>query len=111
MNMRVRNRRGTADLSCPCGDWLKHWERHTRFLAVRCGAVNCPSAPRVGAHVMSTNTFIPVTGVVPLCGRCSHREDEFDIRDPIAPAFRQSTCGCGIESPASSRPAPRPISP
>jgi len=91
--MKVRNRRGTADLTCPCGNWLKHWERSTGYLAVRCGATSCSGAADVGAHVMTVGTFLPVNGVVPLCARCNHREDEFDTRDPIAPAVRQNNCG------------------
>jgi hypothetical protein len=65
--MLVRNLNGTSDSSkCPCGSWLKHWERYNEGSTMFCAELTCTESAEVGAHVQKIdeekNWYI-----VPLC--------------------------------------------
>jgi hypothetical protein len=91
--LKVENKRGTADRTCSCGNWLRHWERSLGNTASVCGAADCGGWAEVGAHIMVEDAIIPSEFILPLCAKCSRREDVFETTERVAPAGAQPFCG------------------
>lgn len=95
MSTLVRNAGGTAELSCKCGSWLKHWERGAGKSALGCGVVACMGSADDGAHVRRVGSQDRSVFIVPMCH--SHNlntTDDLSIKDsvPLISANKQNTC-------------------
>ena len=48
---KIKNVRGTAARTCPCGSWLSHWEKFSGQTSAFCQVEECLETDVVGAHV------------------------------------------------------------
>jgi hypothetical protein len=94
--MRVKNLNGTSDSPrCPCGTWLRHWERYAGKTARGCSEYACNQPAEKGGHVQK------VSGdqswyIVPLCTyHNNQRGQELIISDDVmlVPATARNKCG------------------
>jgi hypothetical protein len=93
--MLVKNINGTSDSpKCPCGTWLKHWERYSKKTAGLCAELTCQKPAEVGAHVQKAgeerNWYI-----IPLCKEHNNQQGEllFLSDDAVLiPATDRSKC-------------------
>lgn len=92
----VKNRNGTAELSCKCGTWLKHWENFTKTKAIKCSMVRCFNYQNlVGGHVIQCLSDDRTTYIVPICNSCNQKSSEecYDVGDTVlAPSNVAETC-------------------
>lgn len=73
----VKNAKGTANASCACGTWLKHWEQYSGMTSDYCQADGCISKDVIGAHVLLANGSDGTLYIYPLCKACNQKEGEF----------------------------------
>jgi len=94
MTIRVKNLKGTSELSCKCGTWLRHWERRTGRDAAICLVVPCKQqSDLVGAHVIKVGSKDKNRYIVPMCQAHNMSEQDLRVDDKaLAPANKQSTC-------------------
>jgi len=95
--MRVKNRGGTAKLSCRCDSWLAHWERFSNRKADACANVDCSNSAVVGGHVIDAFYLSMDVGIVPICQRCNSQGPDFrfaidESKTPPVSANTQRTC-------------------
>jgi len=91
--MFVKNKKGTGTRACPCGSWLKHWERGAKSDVVYCGTKICMKRTELGGHVVKSDGTDTGVYIVPLCPDCSRREDVFEVGVMLVPAGEQAFCG------------------
>ena len=90
MKTLVKNVNGSSRFAAPNGyaSWLDYWEKKTGITATRCAATDCLKYGRwnlVGAHVQKVGGYDKHWYIVPLCGSCNHRTDEFYVDLPLVP--------------------------
>jgi len=91
--MWVKNRKGTDAPPCPCGSWLKHWERGSGSKATFCAVAMCWKRAEIGRHVLKTLGSDRGEYIVPLCAACTTREEDFESLVAPVPAGLQTFCG------------------
>ena len=89
----VKNLKGTGNLTCSCGSWIKHWEKFTSKKAKLCTATGCLSPATIGGHVIKCNSTDKDHYIIPLCHSCNMRIDIYNTTAILAPANVQDTCG------------------
>ena len=85
---------GTADKTCPCGTWKKHWLKHSgESWPKSCSVKGCTEAPTLGAHISNPN----VTGnrIVPMCSSCNGLDGTFDLKGNVTLVQAKELKGCG----------------
>ena len=94
MTIFVKNLKGTSELSCKCGTWLRHWERRTGREAEICLVVPCKQrSDLVGAHVIKVGSKDKGIYIVPMCQAHNMSEQDLRVDDKaLAPANKQNTC-------------------
>ncbi len=94
MSVTVKNLKGTSDLSCRCGTWLRHWERGSGRSATVCWVQGCAKPPEVGAHVKKVGTFDETRYIVPMCQAHNMIDGNLLLSDaaPLVPSNKQETC-------------------
>jgi hypothetical protein len=95
MGIVVKNLRGTSELSCKCGTWLRHWERGSGRSAAICWVSGCAKSPDAGAHVKKVGTGDEARYIVPMCQAHNMTDETLTLSDgaPLVPANKQKTCG------------------
>jgi hypothetical protein len=93
--MKAKNINGTADFSCPCGSWLKHWENLHGSEAVYCSAFGCSKPAEVGAHVRKDDKKDQKWYIIPLCKKHNNQTEELEVSasTDFVPAIVSSLCG------------------
>lgn len=94
--MIVKNLNGTSDSpKCPCGVWLKHWERYSGRTAGLCAEHTCKESATVGAHVQK-DSGDKSWYVIPLCRKHNNQfGQDLNIMDStnLVPVTNRSKCG------------------
>lgn len=91
-----QNATDTADESCFCGSWKKHWERYSgRTWPHLCSVSGCTNRAEVGAHVKRPFVNNQVW-IIPMCSECNnpYNTSFFTIKqgtNPV-PADPKLTC-------------------
>lgn len=90
----VKNLKGTADKSCKCKTWLKHWENNSgKSLPSTCREVTCMNKDLVGAHVIKVNSSDKDHYIIPLCSSHNQTDGEFNVMDGyFVSANKSKTC-------------------
>lgn len=88
-----KNKGGTANRSCACGSWKKHWINNTsKSWPSSCSVKGCSDTATDGAHVINSN----VTGerIVPTCSPCNQSTLSFDLKGGVTlvSANKSETC-------------------
>ena len=88
-----KNKVGTANRSCACGSWKKHWiNNSTKQWPGNCSVQKCTSSATDGAHVINTS----VTGerIVPMCSPCNQLTSSFNLKNNVTltSANKSDTC-------------------
>jgi hypothetical protein len=93
--MFVKNINGTSDNPrCPCGTWLKHWERYAGREAGLCAVKECLNDAEVGGHVQK-DSGDQSWCVIPLCYRHNNKfGGKLNISDTVklVPVTSRSKC-------------------
>jgi len=93
MAISVKNLKGTANLSCGCGSWLKHWENYKNKKAAWCTVVGCNKEATDGSHVKKANSADASTYIAPMCHDHNMATSVLQVGDgALAPANKQKTC-------------------
>ena len=88
------NATGTADATCPCSTWKKHWVKNSiNSWPNACSVQNCSNSADVGAHVK--NSIVEVTWIVPMCSSCNGRDYSFNLKGSVTLVPAQTLRGCG----------------
>jgi hypothetical protein len=95
MATKVRNINGTAQAACPCGAWLKHWEKFSGVQAMLCGERTCGNRATVGAHVQLAVGSDGTWYIIPFCDVHNKHTGELEIYSayPLVRASKEKTCG------------------
>lgn len=71
INCNWKNVAGTADKTCKCESWKRHWTRHSRLIMPRyCAFNDCRQHPTLGAHVHQPDLNKTVW-ITPACESCN----------------------------------------
>jgi hypothetical protein len=94
--VKIRNINGTSDNpKCPCGTWLKHWEKYTGIEFPACAEASCRENAEVGAHVQKLGSDRSWY-IIPLCkahnGLHGQELEILDIFQPV-PVTSRNKCG------------------
>jgi hypothetical protein len=96
--MLVRNINETGNNpNCPCGTWIKHWERYSGRTAILCAEDACMNQATVGAHVQK-DTGDKSWYIIPLCKEHNNQRGEtLSIMDDttLVSVTNRSKCGSG----------------
>lgn len=91
MVTKVINIKGTSDLSCACGSWLKHWQRGSGLiLPSMCVEVTCTKRDLVGAHVQREGDSRWY--IIPVCSAHNASEFQFNVNTIFVSANVGQTC-------------------
>ncbi len=94
--MKIRNINGTADTTCKCGTWLKHWEKFSGLTKpTYCPVDNCTKTDLVGAHVQKGGGSTDQKWYIyPLCNAHNQHTGELDVPDfyRLVSANKKETC-------------------
>jgi len=94
--MTVKNINGTTDNpTCPCGSWIKHWEKYTGLPALGCAEIHCTEQATVDSHVQKQGEDRSWY-IVPLCKTHNGKHgQELRISDNvnIIPVTVRHKCG------------------
>jgi len=92
--MKIKNVGETSDGACPCGSWLKHWEKFSGQTTVYCLVISCLSKDLVGAHVQKSGSSDTKRYIYPLCKSHSESSKDLDVSDNyrLVAANRKETC-------------------
>lgn len=88
-----KNKNGTAERSCNCGSWKKHWINGSKKpWPSECSISGCSNAAVLGAHII--NSDVSGEYIVPACNACNNRSDSFNLKGGITliSANKQETC-------------------
>jgi hypothetical protein len=91
----ITNINGTADTTCKCGSWLKHWLNFSKQSLPRyCPVDGCYQSDMVGAHVQRSYSLERKWFIIPLCTYHNASKIDLDVSDTIVfvPASRKETC-------------------
>ena len=95
--MKVKNKKGTGDLTCKCDSWIDHWNTYSGgSLQIQCCVLGCTNLVDVGAHVIKQDSNDLKTYIVPFCHSCNQTEDTVFILNSgtkLASANVSDTCG------------------
>ena len=88
--IKVTNVSGSSRFARPAGydSWLDYWEDKSGKTAWRCSATDCHIIGRwnlVGAHVQKVYGTDKSWYIIPLCGDCNNRTDEFYVDETLIP--------------------------
>lgn len=87
----VRNVAGTSGYTCGCcRGWLEHHARHAGYFS-NCSAFDCEGIASVGAHLAIVQRADNRWWIAPLCHRCNHRTEVFQLRRAV-PLVRARHC-------------------
>lgn len=77
-----KNKRGTGDRSCKCGNWKKHWENYSnKPWPNECSVSHCHNSATLGAHVINSN--IDGERIMPSCDSCNQLSSEFSLKGGV----------------------------
>lgn len=88
--IKVKNVNGSSRFARPTGydSWLDYWEEKSGKTAWKCSATDCNMIGRwnlVGAHVQKVYGTYKSWYIIPLCGDCNNRTDEFYVDETLIP--------------------------
>lgn len=89
-----KNKKGTANRTCSCGSWKKHWMNFsTEPWPLFCSVEDCLNIATLGGHVINSSSRTEY--IIPLCDKCNKRDDVFSIEEDtiFVPANVSETCG------------------
>lgn len=89
-----KNKVGTKDRSCSCGDWKTHWVKFSKKTwPTTCSVGGCTSKATLGAHVI--NTDVAGERIVPMCDSCNKLTGTFSLKvgTGVPSANKAETCG------------------
>lgn len=98
MSKKIININGTADRSCRCGNWLRHWEKLSGRKQLLCPELNCDQRAMVGALVQKEGDTDGRWYIIPLCWDHSAKSgQELEVVDAarLVPAEAGEACGRG----------------
>lgn len=95
--MKVKNLKNTSDLTCGCGSWIKHWEKHSGNIGNKCYVIDCTKTNDiVGGHVKKVNSTDDDWYIVPICklhNSVTEPPKEFEVNsNSLVPANKSETC-------------------
>lgn len=93
--MYLQNVVGTTGLSCKCGTWYRHWQRHSGQTAHRCVVKGCLETDLVGAHVQFIHGFNPNLYIIPICKGHNQQTGLLDVVDDVNPVLAIDGYTCG----------------
>lgn len=85
--VKVKNIHGTSKeryATPPSGysSWIDYWKKKSGYpFPDFCACDDCLNKAEVGAHVIKTNSDNKKWYIIPLCSRCNHKDDAFDVID------------------------------
>lgn len=95
--MKIKNISGTSQNDCPCGTWIKHWEKFSGQTTPFCQVNGCVNRNPVGAHVQKGGTSTDQNWYIyPLCKAHNNKDSgELDVSDSyeLVRANVEKTCG------------------
>lgn len=89
-----KNKVGTKDRNCSCGDWKNHWIKFSsKAWPASCSVWGCNNKATLGAHVI--NPQVMGEHIVPMCDSCNKLGGSFSLKGGISipSANRAQTCG------------------
>ena len=89
----VKNIRGTGNLTCYCGSWLKHWENFSHQKADKCAAEHCSNKAEHGGYVIKYLSGDNKHYIIPLCPECNNIEEAYRVETALVSANVSETCG------------------
>ncbi len=92
--MKIRNINGTSQATCPCGSWLKHWEKFSGQTTTYCPVTGCLDKDLVGAHVQKADSSDNKWYIFPLCNKHNKSTVELSVSDTykLVSANKKETC-------------------
>lgn len=93
--MKLKNIVGTAQRSCSCSSWLRHWERHSGQKTEYCQVLGCVSRDVVGAHVQLADGWNTTWYIYPLCKACNQSRGDLEVSDNYALVEASTRRNCG----------------
>ena len=80
--------------ACPCGSWLKHWEKFSGQKTIHCPVIGCLNKNLVGAHVQKAGELTDHCYIFPLCDFHNQSLEELEVADAfeLVSANEDETC-------------------
>lgn len=85
---------GSADKTCKCGTWKKHWINFSEeSWPPSCSKSGCSGSATLGAHIK--NSSVSGVRIVPFCDSCNGLSGTFSLKGNIMLPSATASDNCG----------------